>query len=188
MSEIFKKQIIKFLTRRDYRPLKLSRLAKALDVQAEDYPEFKAAFQELRRSGRVVLGTKSLVNLPQMSGRVIGTFRANLKGFGFVTPLEPNSHGDLFIPPDSTSEAMTGDTVLATVAKRSRPAGQMRFTGKIVEILERGRNRCVGTLINRKNGWIVKPDGRAFVDQIEVEDVTAKNAGDNDKVVVEILS
>ncbi|MHC4891551.1 MAG: hypothetical protein ACYTEO_19025, partial [Planctomycetota bacterium] len=86
----------------DYAPLKLSQLAKALGVSSEDYAQFKSAFEELRRAGHVVVGARSLINLPSMSGRLIGTFRANPKGFGFITPLEPTSHGDLFIPPNET--------------------------------------------------------------------------------------
>ena len=58
----------------------------------------------------MVIGAKNLITLPPMSGRIIGTFRANPKGFGFVVPLEANSHGDLFIGPRDTAEAMTGDT------------------------------------------------------------------------------
>ena len=59
------------------------------------------------------------------------------KGFGFVTPREPNSHGDLFIPPSGTGEAMAGDTVLAKVKRQGKRGGQMRYSGEIIEVLER---------------------------------------------------
>ena len=36
--------------------------------------------------------------------------------------------------------------------------------------------------------WIVQPDGTSFIEPIVVEDITAKNAREKDKVVVEILS
>ena len=197
MPEIFKRKIIKLLKHADYTPLKLAQLARALGVSSEDYPQFKSAFEELRRVGHVVIGERNLVSLPSLSGRIIGTFRANPKGFGFVTPLEPSSHGDLFIPPSATAEAMTGDIVAAKVIKKGkRPgpaprrggAGQMRCSGKVVEILERAHNRFVGTLLKRKEGWIVQPDGTGFTEPISVDDVSAKNAREKDKVVVEILS
>ena len=188
MAEIFKKRIIKFLKHPDYTPLKLAPLAKALGVSSEDYPQFKLAFEELRRAGRVVIGARNLVSLPPLSGRIIGTFRANPKGFGFITPLEPNSHGDLFIPPSATAEAMTGDIVAAKVVKKGRRAGQMRYSGKVVEILERAQNKFVGTLMKQAEGWVVQPEGRGFIEPISVDDVTAKNARAKDKVVVEILS
>ena len=188
MPEIFKKRIIKHLKHSDYAPLKLAQLAKALAVSSEDYPQFKLAFEELRQAGHVVIGARNLVSLPPLSGQVIGTFRANPKGFGFVTPLEPASHDDLFIPPDKTAAAMTGDIVAAKVVKKGRRAGQMRYKGKVVEILERAQNKFVGTLSKQPYGWIVRPDGTALTEPVSVDDVAAKNAREKDKVVVEILS
>jgi ribonuclease R len=188
MPEIFKRRIIKFLKHRDYTPLKPAPLAKALGVSSEDYPQFKLAFEELHRTGHVVMGAKNLVSLPPLSGRIIGTFRANPRGFGFVTPLEPNSHGDLFIPPSATAEAMTGDIVAAKVVQKGKRAGQMRCSGRVVEILERTQNKVVGTLVKRPEGWVLEPDGKGFTKPISVDDVTAKNAREKDKVVVEILT
>jgi ribonuclease R len=188
MPEVFKERIIKHLKHADYTPLKLSQLAKALGAGSDDYPQFKVAFDELRVAGRVFIGARNLVTLPPLSGQIIGTFRANLKGFGFVTPLEPNAHGDLFIPPGDTAEAMTGDVVAAKVVRKGRQARQIRCTGAVVEILERSQNRFFGTLVKEADDWIVRPDGSGFLEPISVDDVTAKDAKQNDKVVVEILT
>jgi ribonuclease R len=188
VAEVFKKRIIKLLKHPDYTPLKLAQLAKALGVSSEDYPEFKTAFDLLRQAGHVVIGERNVVSLPAMAGQIIGTFRANPRGFGFVTPLEPTAHGDLFIPPDATKEAMTGDVVAARVVKKGKRAGQMRCSGKVIEILQRAQNRFVGTLVKGPEGWVVQPDGRGFLEPISVGDVTAKGARQKDKVVVEILT
>jgi ribonuclease R len=188
MPEIFKRRIVKLLKRPNYAPLKLAQLARVLNVSQEDYPQFKLAFEELHQAGHLVMGAKSLVSLASMSGRITGTFRANPKGFGFVIPLEPSSHGDLFIPPDATAEAMTGDIVVAKVVKKGKRAGQMRYSGQVLEILQRAQNRFVGTLQQTDEGWIVQPDGTSFFELIAVDDVSAKNARNKDKVVVEILS
>jgi len=171
----------------DYEPLKLAQLARALGVNSQDYPQFKAALDQLRQAGHVVIGTGNLVTLPSLAGQIVGTFRANPRGFGFVTSLEPNSHGDLFIPPDATSDAMTGDIVIAKVKRKGKRNGQMRYTGEIIQVLERAQNRFVGTLSKHPEGWIVQPDGSAFFEPISVDDVTAKGAKQKDKVVVEIL-
>ncbi len=188
MTERFKRSILKLLKQRDYRPVKLSRLAKSLDVPSEDYQEFKEAFKELRQAGHVILGSGNLISLPAMSGRVIGTFRAKRKGFGFVMPLEPTAHVDLFIPPGETGGAMSGDIVCARVKSRGGRGGRFRSSGRVMEILQRGENRFVGTLEEHSGGWLVRPDGTSFLEPISVDDVTAKNAGAGDKVVVEILS
>jgi len=188
MPEIFKKRIIELLKHASYEPVKLPQLARALGVRSEDYPAFKLAFDQLRQAGHVVIGAGNLVSLPALSGRIVGTFRANPKGFGFVTPLEPHAHGDLFIPPNVTAGAMTGDIVAATVTKKGKRAGQMRYSGEIIEVLERAQNRFIGTLLKEPQGWLVQPDGSSFFDLISVDDVTAKGARQKDKVVVEILS
>ena len=188
MPEIFKRKIVKLLKHADYKPVKLAQLAKALAVSSQVYPQFKSAFDELRQAGHVMIGPGNLISLPAMAGRIIGTFRANPKGFGFVTPLEPSSHGDLFIPPNATAGAMTGDIVSAKVVRKGKRAGQMRYNGKVIEILQRSQNRFVGLLLKTKQGWLVQPDGTGFTEPISVDDVNAKNAHQKDKVVVEILT
>ena len=91
MAEIYKSRIIKLLRRDDYTPVKVAELARTLGVDADAYPEFKNAFDELRRAGHVIMGAGDLVTLPAISGQVVGTFRANAKGFGFVVPREPSA-------------------------------------------------------------------------------------------------
>jgi ribonuclease R len=188
MPQVFKNRILKFLRHEDYRPLKLPQLARALGVSDDAHEEFQTAFEALRRAGHVVIGGGNLITLPSMAGQVVGHFRANPKGFGFVSPLEPNAHGDLFIPPDSAGDAMTGDVVLAKVNRKGRRGAEVRYTGEIVEVLERANNRFVGTLTRHPEAWLVQPDGTTFIEPIVVEDISAKNAREKDKVVVELLS
>jgi ribonuclease R len=188
MLDVFRDKILKVLRRRDYQPVKLAQLAKALGIGQEDYTEFKKAFDELRNAGQVVIGSGNAVTLPAITSRVIGRFRANPKGFGFVAPLEPNAHGDLFVPAPDTAGAMTGDIVEARVVKKGMRGGEMRYSGRITDILERAQNRFVGTLMKDGTEWYVQPDGTALTEPVTVDDVTAKNARAKDKVVVEILS
>ena len=186
--EGFKKEILGYVARRDYSPVKMSALAKSLGVSDDDFEEFKSAVKELRGAGRVVIGSNKLITLPHMSGKVIGTFRANPKGFGFVIPLEANSHGDLFVGPGDTGGAMTGDTVSAKVLKKGMRGGQMRYNGVIEEVLQRGKNRIVGKLKKFEGQWVIEPDGKEHFEPIVVDDVTAKGAKLNDKVLVEIMT
>jgi ribonuclease R len=83
---------------------------------------------------------------------------------------------------------MAGDTILAKVKKQGKRGGQMRYSGEVIEVLERAQNRFVGTLMKHPEAWIVQPDGKSFVEPISVDDVSAKEAKEKDKVVVEILS
>jgi len=117
MVDVLKKKIMTHLGHKEYKPVKLSDVAKSLGIGKDEFEDFKKTFAQLRAEGLVILGSKNLASLPPVSGEVYGTFRASAKGFGFVTPTEQNSHGDLFIPADYTAEAMTGDTVVAKVEK-----------------------------------------------------------------------
>ena len=159
-----------------------------MEISGQDYPVFKAAFDELVRSGQVIVGRGNLVELRPLSGQIVGRFRANPRGFGFVSPLEPDLHEDLFIPPDETANALTGDIVAARVITRERRGGKTLYRGRIIEILQHGDNQFVGTLRHTKTGWLVEPDGKIFTDPISVDDVTAKGAADKDKVVVEMIT
>jgi ribonuclease R len=188
MPQVYKDRILKFLRREEYTPLKPAQLARALGVDEDASPAFQTAFQELRQAGHVVVGAGNVIMLPSIAGQVVGHFRRNPKGFGFVVPLEPNAHGDLFIPPDSTGDAMTGDVVVAKVNRKGRRGPDVRLTGEIITVMERANNRFVGTLVRHPEAWLVQPDGTSFVEPIAVEDITAKNAREKDKVVVEILS
>ncbi len=187
MVDVLKKKIMTHLGHREYKPVKLSDVAKSLGIDGNEFEDFKEAFDQLREEGLVILGSKNLVSLPPVSGQVYGTFRASAKGFGFVTPTERNSHGDLFIPADYTAEAMTGDTVVAKVIKEERRGTEARYSGKIIEILQLANNRFVGSVIRKGDSYYLVPDGK-FTEVIEIEDVTAKNAQPNDKAVVEIIS
>jgi len=188
MAQVYKDRIIKLLKKDDYKPIKLPQLAKSLGVTDENYEHFKQDFEQLRQTGHVIIGAKNLVSLPSLSGQIVGTFRANPRGFGFVIPQQANTHGDLFIPPDDTLEAMTGDTVIAKVKKQGKRDGQTKFAGEIIQILKRAQNKFVGILQKHTEGWIVQPEGSSFIEPISVDDVTAKGAKEKDKVVVEILS
>jgi len=167
--------------------MKLAALGKSLGVPQANWSEFHAAFKQLRQTGKIVIGAKNLITLPAVSGRIVGTFRANPRGFGFVIPLEPTSNGDLYVGPYDTTGAMTGDTVIAKAVKKGVRAGQMRYRGEIVEILERGRDKFVGTLKCTDSQWFIEPQGRGFFAPIFVDDVGAKGAKAGDKVVAEII-
>ncbi|MCJ7545149.1 MAG: ribonuclease R [Phycisphaerae bacterium] len=187
MPDRYVDAIIKSLAARDYQPLKPRQLARHLGVAEEDYGTFRQAIKRLRDSGRVVLGAKDALTLPEIGERLTGIFRANPRGFGFIVPDTPNSHGDLFVPEESTGGAMTGDLVVATVRPRGRRDGRALYAGTVVQILQRGQNRFVGTLRRAEGTWFVLPDGTAMTTPILVRDVGAAGPAEGTKVLAEIV-
>ncbi len=187
MVEVLKKRILTHIRHRDYKPVKAAEIAERLGLGRDEMETFKEAFEQLKKDGLVMIGSKNLASLPAPGTKMYGIFRSTSKGFGFVTPIEANSHGDLFVPEDYTKNAMNGDTVMATVAREERRGGVERYTGKIIEIVQRANNRFVGTIIRKGDSYFLVPDGK-FTELVAIDDVTAKNGQPNDKAVVEITS
>jgi ribonuclease R len=187
MPERYIEAILKFLASREYQPLKPRQVARQMGVAEADYGSFREAVKRLHDAGRVVLGVKNALTLPGMGSTVVGTYRGNPKGFGFVVPDSPNSHGDLFIPPEGGGGAMTGDHVAARVSKRGKRGGVMVYHGEVMQVLKRGNSRFVGTLARSEDTWFVLPDGTAMSTPIVIRDVGTAGAKPDDKVVVEIV-
>jgi len=119
-------------------------------------------------------------------GTVRGRFSLSDRGFGFVIPESPDGPTgaeDIFIGPNDTLGAVTNDTVLAEVKGKS-PRG---YYGRIVEIVERGQTRFVGTFYPAPEGGVVRPDGGILSQDFAVPDASSAGARPKDKVVFEVL-
>jgi len=185
-AEQYAERILRFVQARGYRPSQLRDLALAMGIAEDEMGDFHAACKALIRSGRVVLGGRHDVTLPPPSGRIVGTYRANPRGFGFVVPEAANAHGDLYIPAGKCGDAITGDTVAARLLKKGKRDGKMIFEGRIVEIIKRGRSRFVGVLHQQARRWFIIPDGHTLHVPIFVGDPGVKGGAVGDKVVVEL--
>jgi len=186
MPQRYAQAILKHLAGRKYQPLTERQLARQMGIAEEDYNTFREAVKILRDAGQVVLGARNALTLPEMASRIVGVFRANRRGFGFVIPDSPTSHGDLFIPPDAAGGAMNGDHVAAVVRRRGRREGKMVAEGHVAEILRRGNNQVVGTLDHTKGTWFVIPEGKGIFTPVVVADIGAAGPPAGTKVVVEI--
>ncbi len=187
MQERYLEAIVKHLSEKEYQPLKARQLAHRLGVPEPEYGAFREAVKRLMAEGRVVSGPKNALALPPIGERVVGVYRGNPRGFGFVIPDELNAHGDLFIPEGASGTAITGDRVAAKVYRGGRrEGGEQIYRGQITEVLERGQNRFVGQLQHAEDVWFILPQGIVMTDPIVIQDVgPAAKAGV--KVVVEIV-
>jgi ribonuclease R len=189
MSQRLEKRILEHVSDQRYQPVQVNLLAKTLGIDAEDKDTFREAVAHLLESGQVVHGAADAICLPPMGREVVGTFRRNEKGFGFIIP-DPDKrtgHGDLFIPQGNTLDAMTGDRVRAKVIpRRSRGDGKSPYLGNIVEITQRAERQYVGRLFQQGSQWLVQVDGKTLREPVVIRDPDAKNAKAEDKVVIEL--
>jgi ribonuclease R len=187
----FTHRILEHLAHARYRPSTPKELAHDLAVEPDERDLFEEAVAQLVEDGRLEMGDDGRARLPEYGAEVVGTFRLNARGFGFVIPDVPMRDGDLFVPQGRTRDAISGDRVRAAVRKQSwrgkaRP-GRSPYTGEIIEVLERGREHFVGVLFERGGMWFVDPGGRSLHEPVLIRDPHAKNAKAGDQVVIELL-
>jgi len=186
MPTKFSERIIDYMKQPGYQPMRPKKLARALGIASGQMGDFHDAVDALRRMGRVVLGSNSAITLPDTRNQIVGTYRGNPRGFGFVVPNEDTAHGDLYIPEGESGGAITGDTVRCRVFRRGKRDGKMSFGGSVLEIVERGHSQFVGQLQKDGEQWYVEPDGKILGGPIFIGDPGAKSAQPEDHVVVEI--
>jgi ribonuclease R len=198
MHELLRNHILHLL-QKDSTPRKLVHLEQELGVRGELKMAFRDAIDSLCAEGRLIVGPGNVVSLPSLSGEVTGIFRANARGYGFLTPEQSADEGDgtpnakyrvwepeVFIPAKSTGSAMTGDRVVAKITRRGAKDDEDRLTGEIVRVLDRAHTSVVGTLRQEQTGWLVQPDGGDFTRPIEIEGIDTRKVRHGDKVAVEI--
>lgn len=192
----FTKKILDFIELHPDCPRKTRRLAKVMSIGERDYTKFRVAFRELRRTGNLSPKKRATQTL-------IGRFKANQRGFGFVTPQGAElgeDGGDVFIPLGGTGGALSGDLVRIEFWKTGSRGGEgrrggstKRFQGEVVEVLERGLRQVVGTLEHVDGGWFLEPEGGQLTTPViidalppEIANVEGKSPPDDLKALVEI--
>jgi ribonuclease R len=200
----FTHRILDHLAHDNYRPAPIDAIARAMRVEQDERETFDQAMRLLAQQGRIAISDDDVVRLPAYGDELIGTFRLNQRGFGFVIPDEPFRDGDLFVPRGQTADAISGDRVRAKVLRQSwRPgsgkgsagaggarAARSDYIGRIVEVIQRGQEHFVGTLVREGSNWFVEPDGRSLHDPVLIRDPHTKSPGGakpGSKVVIELL-
>jgi ribonuclease R len=192
MSDQLQNRIIEHLKSSKYRPQQAKSLARDLDVHKDSsYHEFRDALRELMHQGRVCLGSGENIVLPSHQAardEFVGTYRAKKGGFGFVVPSDPTAHEDLYVPKGANEGAISGDIVRAKITNRRQGEGKTLFEGRIVEIIERGQKRFVGSLIKQGTQWLVLPDGNSLTAPILAPDAGSRHIKPGTKVVIELTT
>ena len=116
--------------------------------------------------------------------KIIGTFRANEKGFGFVE-LEEEEKEDIFVPTHFVNTALNGDIVEIKIVKEKE--NDKRAEAQILKVLKREKETVVGTFQKNKSFGFVVPDDKKLGTDIFISKNHCQKAKNNDKVVVKIV-
>ncbi|NLE37379.1 MAG: ribonuclease R [Pirellulaceae bacterium] len=187
--------ILDHVGRASYQPVKPRVIAKKLGVAAQQVADVRRAVKRLVRQGRLAYGANHLVesaNAARPSGHlVVGAFRRNDKGYGFVRPAgakTPDAEPvDIYIPAKRAGDASTGDLVQVRLVSHAPRHPERGPRGEIVAVLRRQTHQFVGTYFESRGVGCVRVDGPMFAQPISVGDPGAKNVRDDDKVVIDMV-
>ena len=179
-----KKVIYQFMQDDRYVPMKQKEIAVVLGVPREDREELKEVLKALEAEGKITVSKRGKYSISREK-RLTGLFRANLKGFGFVTV--DGEESDIYIGADQTAGAMDGDTVEIALLKTE---GGGHREGKVIKILERGIHKVVGLYqvsAGKKYGFVLPDNPKLFKD-VFIPEERSMGAVDGHKVVAELTS
>ena len=114
---------------------------------------------------------------------IIGTYRKNQKGFGFVK-IE-DQEDEIYISRENSKNALNGDTVSIKIIAEKE--GDKKQEGKIVKIVRHEKDTVVGTFQKSRNFAFVVPDDKNFGTDIFISKTNWGKARDKKKVLVQIL-
>ncbi len=188
----YRDRLVSHISHETYTPKPIPLVAKELNI--EDVKEFAAAVRELSEEGVIDLSESGKIQLPFRpdEGELIGQFRGTASGVGFVVAAQKMHGSDIFIPPQYTFNALTGDTVKVYFERDRRREQRMgtmerQYAGEVLDIVARKRAQFTGEIEQRDGRWLVYPDGRELTEPIVIRDAESKNVKNGDKVVIEII-
>ena len=182
----FTDRIIDHLSHKGYHPSLPKVIARELRIASDARIAFKQAIHDAASKKLIEIGRDGCIRLPAMPEEVLGKYRSNKRGFGFVVTEQQFREGDVYIPGGAESDAITGDIVRVQISKSGRWKGR-GSAGRVIEVVSRAKHDFVGLLIKQGKTWLVKPDGKELHDPIIIRDAIAKNAKAGDKVLFEIV-
>lgn len=177
-----KKRIKEFIESEDYTPLKRGEMRVILQVPKEESGDFDTVINSLISEGEVFETKKGKLVTTKSINLKTAVFMANAKGFGFAR-LEDSNDNDIYIPPESTLNAMNKDKILVRITVPSYNG--KRASGEVVKILSPAKEGVVGTFDEGRGfGFVICDDKK--INDIFIPKGSTKGAVTGSKVVVNI--
>lgn len=143
MKETLKQKIKLYMESSKKKTFSIEQIAEGLALQkSEDFKLLVQTIAQMEREKTVEFNQKGKIKLSKKDEKIIGTFRANERGFGFVSVEQEES--DIFISKDFTGYALEGDQVEVELLKQGDPLSGQAAEGKVIGITERAVTQLVG--------------------------------------------
>ena len=175
-------KILEFMRRKDYSPLRIDELHKALGGDGKLFRKLKKLLPRMVRAGTVAQVKRDRYCLPGDADLVTGKILFRAGGSAKLLPDAPAdglpAKPGVHVRAEDTGTAMHGDRVVVRIEKkRSRGGFRERYAqdddlpfGSVVKILERAFTATTGTLMRTRYYWSVRPDDPRITKDILVPD------------------
>ncbi len=174
--------ILKFMKDENYIPMKAKEIASIFMVPKNKYQNFKKILDKLEDEYKIQKNRKNKYLLVT-DEYIIGNFRGNEKGYGFVIS-ENKDIEDIFVSKQNINGAVNEDLVAVKIIKDIQEG--KRKEGQIVKIIKHEKDSVVGTFKKSENFAFVIPDDKKFGGDIFISKKNFGKARNNHKVVVKI--
>lgn len=156
-KKTIKEKIIFFIESERKKSFSMEEIAQGLGLQkSEDFKLLVQTVAQMEREQSIIFTKKGKIKLPLKPMLIEGVFRANERGFGFVT-IDPEED-DVYIPKEATGYAMDGDTVAIDIIKTADTAMDRGAEGKVVEIRQRATHQLAGEFVSYTEEEIKETD------------------------------
>ncbi|EOT44959.1 ribonuclease R [Enterococcus columbae] len=146
MRETIQTKILDELTASKKQSFSVDELAQRLSLaKSQDFKLLVQALAQLERDKKISFNRKGKIRLANQPVLIEGVFRANDRGFGFVT-IDAQEE-DIYIAKEDTNYAMDGDTVLIDILRPADYFLEKTAEGRVVEIKKRAIKQVVGEFI-----------------------------------------
>ena len=175
--------LLKQIDENDLNYLNYSQVVKILaELNQVSESEIKNEIDKLLESGQLINTSKKKIATSKKCGFLEGTLTIAKKGYGFFIP-DDKKLPDIFINQDCLNGGMHNDRV---IVQKNFGTNEERPDGKVVKILQRGLNVCVGKVETvTTNFATIVPDNKR-INTITVRTNNLLTAKKGDKVVVKI--
>lgn len=185
-AQALRAQVLSFLSKHADRAYRAKELSKALGIKNNGrYQTLLDVLDELKGQRAVDLEKGGRIRHKGAAEKTAaGRISVSPQGFGFVA-LDDGD--EVFVPPNRMGTALDGDRVrVGLAAPRKDRDPEKKREAEVLEVLERGRARTVGTFSTTgKSGWVAPDDNRLTRDVFVPKDAW-NGAQPGDKVVVTI--
>jgi ribonuclease R len=148
-------RVLKFFFSRPRQRLTPAEVLKGIGAGRDDLNEVVGGLRNLAREGKIVRLKKNHYALPDGQNCATGRVHAHPDGYGFLIPDDRDKE-DLYLSRREMRRVMHGDRVMIRVDRK-----RTGVDAHVVEILERGQKRLIGTYEERDGrGYIIPMDPR----------------------------